>query len=148
MGFERKRKIFKLVFTGDEDLEGLEVYTRSLSVGQMLQLVKLADKAGMVDGDPETVDTDKLSPENVAAVEAMLGYFAKALKSWNLEDNGKPVPATLKGVQDQDLDFILRLIGEWMSAIGGVSPSLGKASSSGPLFPAVSIPQVTRSPSP
>lgn len=145
MGYKKQRKIFKLSFTGDEELEGLEVFTNSLSVGQMLDLVKLADAAGMVGGDAERVDTDKLSPENIAAVESMIKYFAKALRSWNLEDeDGKKVPATLKGVQDQDLDFVLRLIGEWMTAVGGVDKGLGKDSTSGRPFPEVSIPMETR----
>lgn len=154
MGYKRKRKIYKLTFTGDSELEGLEVMARSLSVGQMLELVKLADSAGMVDArafggplaaDPVGADSAEMSKEAVAAVEGMIGYFAKALMTWNLEDeDGKKIPATLKGLKDQDTDFVLKIIGEWMTAASGVSADLGKGSTSGPRFPEVSIPMDVR----
>ncbi len=106
-GYRRQPKTYVLRF---EAYEGLEVAARSVSVEELLTVLELADK---MTGSP-----------NKEQVTDLFGWFAKQLIGWNLEDeDGKPVPATLKGLLAQDFDFALALVNAWVSAISpGKSP--------------------------
>jgi hypothetical protein len=136
MGYKRE-KVYRLVFE-DPDLKGLEVKARSVAVGKLLQISELKElrNSGELDGD------------GIAKTRDLLKIFADALVSWNLEVditvNGEvitqPVPATLDGLLEQDLDFVLQIIEAWMEAVTSVSKSLGKASPSGVTFPEGSLP--------
>jgi hypothetical protein len=129
MGYKRD-KIYRLVFE-DPDLEGLEVKARSVAIGKLLQISELKElrNSGELDGD------------GIAKTRDLLQIFADALVSWNLEDDAdQPIPATLDGLLDQDLGFVLQIIEAWMEAVTSVSKSLGKASPSGVTFPEGSLP--------
>ena len=103
MGFRHEPKTFSLVFD-DPDLEGLEVKARSLSIGE-------------------------LNDDDIQVFES----FAKALVSWNLEDeDGNPLPPTLEIIQSYpDLGFMSALSNAWLNAVMGVNQELGKGSGSG-----------------
>ena len=127
MGYKRTPTLYVLDFIGTED-EGLVVKMTNLSVGKLLEMDKwqAASSSGNEEG------TLKLLKE-----------FTDHLFFWNLEDDkGKEVPATLKGVYTQDLDFILMLINKWLETIFGISGDLGKDSTSGQVFPEDSIPMM------
>lgn len=129
MGFKKKAKVHQLKFK-DVELVGLEVNVRSMNTGQFFKLIKQSSGA---------TDQQKLESTN-----ALVRDFAKALVSWNLEDdNGKAVPTTLAGVESQDFDFLVVLLNAWIDAVSGVDESLEKKSNSGNQFPAVSIPMET-----
>ena len=116
MGYRRQPTVYRLIF---QEYEGLEVMARSVSVEELLKITGLANQM-----------TSK--PDN-KQVEALFGFFAKRLVSWNLEDeDGKPVPATLKGLLGEELGFILNIVQAWVRAITGVSPPLLNGSSGGP----------------
>jgi len=119
MGFRHEPKTFRLVFD-DPALEGLEVKARSLSIGEL--------------HDPD-----------IRVFES----FAKALVSWNLEDeNGNPLPATLETIEAYpDVDFMTGLTSAWMDAVTGVDKRLGKGSPSGEQSLEGSIPMETLLPS-
>lgn len=137
-GYKRKSTIYKLVFD-DSDMAGLEVMAKSVPTGRLLKLMKLADVAG------QGVQKKQLTAEDVAAIESLFEGFAKALISWNLvDDDDAPVPANLEGVHDQDFEFVLTIIMQWIEAIAGTSTNLGKASSDGPLSLVGSLPMVTQ----
>lgn len=141
MGYRRQKTVHKLVFDDTQgDLAGLEVRLHSLSVGALLDLSQLADGARSQQQDAERLFTE----------------FANSLISWNLEDEVpddtgvgvRPVPATLDGVRSCDLDFVLRLVDAWMTAVAGVpAPLVGGSTSGGP-SPEPSIPMVPLSPNP
>lgn len=115
MGYQRK--IYKLVFD-DPEMNGLEVRARSVSIGAMRKVQETNDEF------------------------LMMELFSKALVSWNLEDDGVPVPATLEGLQDQDADLVLAIVGAWMGTIAGVPDAspLDDASNSGKPSLEASIP--------
>ena len=127
MGYQRR--VYKLVFD-DPEMNGLEVTARSVSIGVMRRVMALSDE----EGTPETLF--KMAEE-----------FSKALVSWNLEEDGVPVPATLEGLEDQDSNFLLEVIGAWTSTIARVDDAspLDSDSDSGPLSLAGSIPMETLS---
>jgi hypothetical protein len=135
-GFKPNRKTYRLVFE-DEDLAGLEVVMRSLTVESM---TKLAAAADAVKGD--SVD--------VAAIEDLFGRFAATLKEWNVvDDDGKPVPATAGGVMSQDLDFVMAVFEAYFEAVTGVNPPSPAASPGGGTSgPERSLPMAPRSPGP
>lgn len=125
MGFVRNR-IFKLVFE-DPQMEGLEVRARSVPLRDILDLTKLAGQ------DLNALPDD----ERLAVAEAMLGLFAKALVSWNIEDEDPdggpnvPLPADLDGLKSLEVDFAMEIVYQWMEAIMGVIGPLGAKFSSG-----------------
>jgi hypothetical protein len=126
MGFRREPKHFKLIFE-DEDMQGFECICRSLSLGEYIETIRLG--TAVTDG---TVTS--------GAVEKQFMVFAGALVSWNLEDgHGHPVPATLKEIKKQDIDFITQIIKAWMQAIAGVDENLSNASGSGETSPEASL---------
>lgn len=126
VGYRREPRIYKLQFA-DPEFEGLEVMVRSLPVGEFLSLARLQTA---LDGDNPDLD----------AVEKLFKIFQDKLIAWNLEDDEGKVPTTMAGIKSQDLDFVLQIIGAWANAMGGVSPELGKGSTSGETFPEVDVP--------
>ena len=118
MGYVRNKR-YKLVFA-DEEFAGLEVVTRPLPIGDYLEMVALMDER------PETLRQSKDKSVNI------LGIFAGALISWNLEaDDGTPVPATLEGMTSQDYELCLEVIRAYIDAINGVPAPLDEPSPSG-----------------
>jgi hypothetical protein len=128
MGYKRERKVFALHFD-DPEFEGLVVKCHSLSVGELERLMGLDQ------------DDKKSGAE-------LIGAFVRALVSWNLEDeDGHSVPATRTGVESQDAEFILSIIGPWMQTISNIAEgsSLGKESGSGGQSLEASLPMETLS---
>lgn len=144
--FVRARRVFTIDFE-DEALAGLEVKARSVSIGQFLNMMKMAASLDAARTSKDFTD------EDVANMEALFGVFAEAIVSWNLHDPGDdggppvPVPTTYDAVMGQDPDLIFQLVEGWMTAVGGVAAPLGATSSSGVPSPAVPIPMVDPSPS-
>lgn len=138
MSYVRKKKILKLVFE-DPEMSGLVVRAKSVPLGQLLKLMKLAD-----------LDTENLTTEDLGLVDEVLSLFARSLVDWNLENEDEegvrtPVPATYEGVQEQDLDFVINIVSAWVEAMAGVSAPLPKRSDSGATFPEGSLPMVALS---
>lgn len=125
--FKAKRKIYRLKFA-DEDLAGLEIMARSVSLGQLLELSS-SEGVGKV---------DKADAEQT---KGMFELFASSLVSWNLvEEDETPVPTTYEGLLTQDTEFVMAIISAWSEAISGVAAPLAAASNSGETSPEVSIP--------
>ncbi|TMC47631.1 MAG: hypothetical protein E6J20_19380 [Chloroflexi bacterium] len=136
MGYKAKKKLYKLTFAEDTDMDGLEVTMTSISTGQMLRLQQLSGMGAAATKDP------KIFGE-------MIGIFAGAIKSWNLEDDDDtPVPATVDGAMAQDPDFIMVIISSWCLAIVGVSGPLDGPSTSGANALEASMPMDALSSSP
>jgi hypothetical protein len=135
VGFKKKTTIYELTFA-DADLEGLEVRAKSVPSGTLLDLMDAATKVD--------VTAKSFSGDDMSAIKQLLNGFAKALVSWNLEEeDGTPVPPTLESVHAQEFIFILPIVTAWMDAVAGVSADLGKDSGSGETFPEGSLPMET-----
>ena len=136
MGYKRGPRIYKLIFD-DPEYEGLEVRASSLTIRKLREIVNLR---GLDSNNPHEANK---------ASDRMFSTFADCLISWNLEDElGNPVPATLEGIENQETDFIMPIIGVWMDTITGATGPLDQTSSDGELFPVGSIPMETLSPNP
>jgi hypothetical protein len=120
--------VYNLVF---DDLDGLEVKAHGTSIGQVKKFLTFGE-------DASTGQTMEL-----------FDAFAKALISWNLEDDdGVPVPATAKGIDGfPDSRLMSTIVNTWMDAVSGVDDELGKDSSSGKPSLEESIPMEPLSPS-
>lgn len=136
MGFERPGKQFTLAFE-EARYNGLVVKMGFLTTGQFLEVTGLAS----------AVQQDDLAKQ-AAEVRQLIEITASRLVSWNLEDLGQPVPATVAGLMDQDFGFVMDIVTAWLSAIAGVSPPLPGSSSAGGKSPEGSIPMEPLSPSP
>lgn len=135
MGYQKKTKVYVLKFQ-DEELEGLVVKAKSVSIGSLLGLI-----------DASKLGRGSLNPEDLSKLDGLFDTFASALLEWNLEnEDGEPVtfdPIKVDGVREtpreakarvlkeQDLDFALDLIMAWLDAIVGVTGPLGQQSSGG-----------------
>lgn len=114
MSYTHKRKTYRLQFEGDAEFDGLEVTARGLSVGQYLQVARLAES------------------KDQEGANLLLKKFADAVVEWNVRDeDGNDIPSTYEGVEMCDFDFITKMITAWMTAIAGVSTELGKGLNSG-----------------
>ena len=128
MGFQRKRKVYKLDFS-DTEYDGLEVKVSGLTTGEYLDIIAL------------TASKDESSTET----DAMLQMFARHLIFWNLEDDGEPVPSTYEGIKTNDLAMNLFIVNAWTDAIASVPKATGKESLSGDSSLVASIPTETLS---
>jgi hypothetical protein len=117
MGYQPKRKIYKLDFTGT-DYEGLEASVRGMTVGEELEL------------DGKEMNS-----------ELLVKTLVERLDSWNVEDEtGAPVPTTFEGVCTQDSAMVLAIISAVRTANSGVPDPLPQTSPSGEPSEVASIP--------
>lgn len=127
MGFQRKRKVYKLDFA-ETEYEGLEVQVTGLTTGEYLDFLLLSgavEEAGS--GANET--------------QGMLEMFSRHLLSWNLEsEDSEPVPADFDGIKSNDLTMNLRIVDAWISALSNVSEATEKKSLTGETGLVESIP--------
>jgi hypothetical protein len=136
MGFERIGKQFTLKF--DSPLyEGLEVVMGSLTTEQFLEVTELSlgaqkENLGQAAGD----------------VRKLIEVTASRLRSWNLEDMGEPIPATVAGLMDQEFEFVLDIVHSWLNAIAQVPVPLPQPSKNGGSALELSVPMEPLSPSP
>lgn len=154
-GYERST--LKLKFD-DEEFDGLIVRMKRLPIGDLFSVMELADVA---QGGKDDLSVE----ESKAALDSVLDFLAPSIISWNLEENGKPVPTgkgtpahkvepgccdivvpdngsvtrhPSTGLCSVDVDLIFAVIDAWVDAASGVSPPLPKNSNSGGLSPAES----------
>jgi len=137
------RKHLKLVFE-DPELEGLVVRAKRLSIGRALDLVGLSELRNVAES----------SPELKAKLIELFDTLAEVIIDWNLEEpvdprnpdgETKPVPVTGAALAEQDMEFIMALVGALQSATAGVSDPLAPASSSGAMSLEASMPMETLS---
>ena len=70
--------------------------------------------------------------EAVAVFGPLLREFADScLISWNLGDNGEPVPANGEGLLRQEADLVIAILTGWMKAAGEPGTPLAETSSGG-----------------
>lgn len=107
----------------------------SLSIGEFMNLTNALS---------EVKEDDDAASQSTTVL--MLQRFAKSIISWNLEDEeGIPVPATLAGVQSQELGFITQILNAWMEAMAAVDPKSQPSANGTGTFPEVSLPMETLS---
>jgi hypothetical protein len=119
MGF-REPSTIKLVFESGDELHGLEVCMRGMSIADFMT------STGMDGGDGD----------NAAAT---MQRFYTHLVSWNLEDEaGQPVPVS--DAPNRDSRMIRRLNNAWIEALTGVHKNdpLPETSPSGNSYPELS----------
>lgn len=121
MAFQRKRKVYRLIFEGTE-YDGLEVRVQGLTTGEYLELVSLT-------GSTESSETEQL-----------LKLFATHLVAWNLQEDDEPVPTTFEGIKSNDLAMNMRVIDAWTDAMVKAPASTEKKSLAGDSSLVASIP--------
>lgn len=115
MGYQRP--LLKLVFE-DPEMSGLEVLCKRPNIYMIEEYTK----------------TDR-------NLDLQLELLVQCVISWNLEDEeGTPVPITVKGLKLQDQPLLVGLLDAWMSQAVKVTGPLGSSSLSGEPSPEVSIP--------
>ncbi len=112
MGYEAPKKTFKINFD-DEDMAGLVIRATSPSMGDFMEIAKLADLANK-----------EVSAEDLQKIMPVFQLFVDNLIAWNLEHNGAPVELTIGGLFKQELPWIMRVIDGWMRAVASVPAPL------------------------
>jgi hypothetical protein len=143
-GFKRKNKAYRLKFV-DSDLDGLEIVMRSVSTGRILELQEMATVTNAAIAAAQD-GTDGGTSVDPAMVRKMVEMVAGAMISWNLEDDDDvPVPITVEGLLDQEIDFLMQIVMAWTEAIAGVAAPLEPGSTSGVNALEASLPMETLS---
>lgn len=120
MGFTPPTSVYTLDFPEGDELHGLTVEARSVSVGTFLRLARLQDTAS--EGGLEAL----------AAVDELFDAFGKALRSWDLQDDdGQDVPATADGLRTLELRHAMAVITAWMGGMSQAPAPLDETSTGG-----------------
>ncbi len=127
MGFEAPGTGKILTFEGTP-YEGLEVTVDSASIGLLTGVAEHYEAlAGL------TAESDLKSA--LPALNKLLSLFAGVLEGWNVTKRGKPVPATLAGLQSLDVLFVIGIVRAWLTGSVQADEELGKDSGSGETSP-------------
>lgn len=118
MGFRPQPVEYNLDFEEGDELHGLEVKIRSVTVREYNEMMRNGLKKG---------------EDGLKASDDLLELFVERLVAWNLEDpeTGDPVPPTMDGLLSQDRRYIGRMVQAWQIALVGIPAALGKALNSG-----------------
>lgn len=147
MGYERGTT-FVLTFE-DPSFEGLEVRARGISTGHLfriLDLVEMLEEKNLSPAQIKQLDTlfrvFAGCPAGCTAAHEDQGgnHYARKLKSWNLTEDGEPVPATYEGLMSQDFEFTQTLVEAWLDGMVGTPGPLDESSTDGGQFQEESIP--------
>lgn len=107
MGY--KRKTLHITF---EDKPGLEVYARSLSVGNALDVMQEFGE----------IDLSKLNAVPKEELAKLFGAFTGRVVSWTLEeDDDTPLPVTVEAFMGWDLDEAVQIFYAWLRQAVSVS---------------------------
>ena len=138
MGYRPPTTGQKLDFAGTEH-EGLEVTVDAAPMGAALGITELFGTA-----------RQRNSQEAAGALREVLATFASVLEAWNVEHprTGEPVPPTVEGLLSLDTDFVMFVIGAWLTGTTGADEELGKDSTSGGTSEEALIPMDVLSESP
>jgi len=125
VGYRPAEKTFRVVFDEGHEHHGLEMRTRSVPIGTILDVMRAA--GSKLRGGKPTV-------EDMESVDKLFDNFGGALIEWNLEHpkTGEPVDPTPAGVRTLDFDFVTVLAMEWVNAVVGAAAPLGPSSSRTP----------------
>ena len=98
MGYRPQPKRFRLTFEPEHEFHGLEIVTKSVPIGTLLAILRVAGKGG----------TGRPGVDDVEAVAGMFDEFGNALIEWTMEhpDTGEPVPASADGLRTLDTDLV------------------------------------------
>jgi hypothetical protein len=149
-GFEAKPKLYELVW-GSGDYEGLEATVKGVSTQVFLEIQEMAEGMG--------------EKPKASEVQPLLRRFGNLLVSWNVTEDGVPVPAVygvckdsgkpqlradishcedhagrgdsceFAGLAGLDLDLAMEIFQRWSNAVGGVDPTSPAASNGGGTSP-------------
>lgn len=124
MGFERR--IYKLVWPEASAWHGLEVRMRPMPISTLEEIGRLYAKA------------DESDEGKFAMIPAMASIVQEGIVSWNLTDEGEPVPTSDIGQEGAEL--VLAIIEAWQEVVNQVSAPLPQGSPDGGPSPEASIP--------
>jgi len=99
--YKHASRTFVLEF---DDMPGLEVRLRPVSVSQLMDLAGLADEFA----------AGKATPGQVSE---LFETFADRLVSWNLDIDDEEVPADIKGVRSLDADLFMKMLSGWFAGM-------------------------------
>lgn len=105
MSYEIKRTVYRMVFDGQ--YEGLEVSIRSASTGVLLDVAPLAEAA-----------TKQQNPSPDIIIKLADAVVASVI-SWNITEDGAPVPATRESILDLDFTLFMAIMENWVEYSSG-----------------------------
>lgn len=123
MGWTPKTRLHRLIWPEDAPyFGGLEVTMRSMPVTELLSMARMATTAGSA----------TLTEEDLKLLEDLYSTVATGIVEWNVEmEEGTPTPPSAEALKALDFDFLIELIGQWVTAMTEVDAPLPQQSSSG-----------------
>lgn len=138
MAFKYESNTYTLRFDEGHRFHGLTMKVKSVPLGDFTKIVAMASKAE--EAAKAQDGGQNASPDDLAAMDGMFDALGRALVMWDLEDEDGLIPATREGLDRLDFEFVMALVMEWLTGIGGVSQKLGKDFVSGGTSPVPPIP--------
>jgi hypothetical protein len=152
MGFELRR-VYKLTFDDSTGFEGLEVTCRPPSMRKLLDLDEMVPEAVMAAGvamaSGKPVDTDALPESTKAALQGTAEMLAGQIVSWNITDDGEPVPVSAEVLIDMDPAMFTAIVTAYQQRVvlaAAVAPPLPNGSGNGAAKPAAPPAQIPMTP--
>lgn len=139
MGYRAKRKIIVLQWPEDDDLHGLEVRARSLS---MEELLDLGDQIAALESGGLAV---------LGEVRGLIGQFVEHVESWNLEhEDGTLTAMTSEGLLSHEPGLVIEMVLAWAEGVVTIRKSdpLDPSSTNGTPSALSSVPMVSSSANP
>ncbi len=133
MGYKKQKKLYVLDFKGT-NLEGLEIYVRSTSLGKMLDLTGLASLG-------DNIKNGGLDQQDLEAIKEVFRLFIERVDRWNLVDeDDNPIPVSYEAFMDFDPGDAMQAVTAWQSAILDVPAPLDQKSNDGKRWEGAPIP--------
>lgn len=123
-GFEPKPKVYEITWGEGTPYEGLEVTAKGTSTEDFLEIMAMAEGLDEKAPMPRASDTKR-----------MLQRFAGRLVSWNITQDGQPVPADYEHLKALDPELSMAIFERWGAAVGGVDPTSLNGSNGGGTSP-------------
>lgn len=128
MGFELKRKIYRLDFAGT-GLDGLEIDMYGMSTKELMDLEELQEEG-------------ERSPE---AGRKAMDFFTSKIKNWNRTEDDLPVPVTTDRLLELEPGDLMLAMEKYKEKISGVPGPLDSGSTSGSRWEGEPIPMAVPS---
>jgi|SRR6185503_8130725 len=112
MGFERR--IYRLTWPEGSFWAGLEVRMRPMSIGTLEEIGRLYAKE---------------EQDNLTMLPSLAGIVQEGIVSWNLTDDGVPVPCA--DVAAEGVELVTAILQAWQEAVNQVNAPLPQGSPDG-----------------
>lgn len=126
MGFKFKKRVFRVRFEDDPDLQGLQIDMKSMKVSSLFQTMGLAH----LDSDSQL---SELGSKEMQQVRELFEMFVNLIDDWNVEDdNGDKIEPTFENITENlEIDVLMKVLDVVFDKMTTPQDNLKKGSTGG-----------------